>query len=237
MLKKWIPLIMVFLMLTSTIPLRAEEDEEEYEETPTVEQSQDRAQDRETSPQLKTKKKKMIRKKKKNYYYIEDTDRTDAGVFHAAFALGGNFYVEPKYSTTTNVPTGDYFKDFGFQAGAYFDYDYSELTENVPLGVRGMFGYKYILNSTHVFAFDGVTRIMFRLSDKTTFGLGAGVSLGMWYRAQTDTSTEETKFLPCGIIGAGFEFNPFMVDLKWLINRIGSDSTITGVELYFGFRL
>jgi hypothetical protein len=224
-------------LLLAQKPLLAEDEEEDSTDRPTLEQTQEQTPAAEPRGKLKTKK-----SKKKSKYYVEDTERTDAGVFHAAFAFGGNFYVEPKYSrpTTTSplTPNGDYFKDFGFQAGAYFDYDYSELTENVPLGVRGMFGYKYILNSTHVFAFDGMTRVMWRLSDKTSFGLGLGVSLGVWYRAQTDSSAyEETKFLPCGIIGAGFEFNPFMVDLKWLINRIGSDSTITGVELYFGFRL
>jgi hypothetical protein len=217
--------IMIALLGAST-PLRAEDDEASEEAVEEVEQ-----------PRPAAPVKKKAKTKKKRAYHIEDIERTDAGVFHVAFAAGGNFYVEPKFSKTTGQPTGDYFKDFGFQGGAFFDYDYSELTENVPLGLRGMIGYKYILQSTHVFAFDGLARIMWRLSDDVTFGLGMGVSLGTWYRAETALSTEETKFLPCGIIGAGFEFNPFMVDLKWLINRFGADSTITGVELYFGFRL
>lgn len=177
---------------------------------------------------------------KKRHYLTrnEQEHRVDAGVFHVAFAVGGNFYVEPQVNATTKAPLGDYFKDFGFQGGVYFDYDYSELDENIPLALRGMIGYKYILSSVHVFTFDGVVRRMFRLSEYSAFGVGIGGSTAMWYRSVTSTSPdEEMIFLPSFIIGAGFEFNPFMVDFKWLINRFGADSTITGLELYFGIRL
>lgn len=173
-------------------------------------------------------------------YFIPDTNRVDAGVFHVAFALGGNFYIEPEVVSTTSAPTGNYFKDFGFQGGVYFDYDYSELADNIPLALRGMVGYKYVLSSVHVFTFDGMVRRQFRLSENSSFGIGIGGSAAVWYRQQSNRpifANEEIVFLPSFILGAGFDFNPFMVDFKWLINRFGQDSTITGLELYFGFRL
>jgi hypothetical protein len=191
--------------------------------------SQQRAQ-----PARSSKTKKGNRK-----YFTDDSPRTDAGVFHVGFAGGGNFYIEPQYSNTSgsNVPTGAFFKDFGFQGGAYFDHDYSELDENIPLMLRGMVGYKYILNSVHVFSFDGMVRRMFRFSENASFGLGIGASAAVWYRVQSATSNEEIILLPTVLIGAGFEFNPFMVDFKWAVNRVGGDNTIMGFELYFGFRL
>ncbi len=173
----------------------------------------------------------------KRKYFTDDSPRSDAGVFHVGFAGGGNFYIEPRINASTGAPTGEYFKDFGFQAGVYFDHDYSELDENIPLMLRGMVGYKYILSSIHVFSFDGMVRHMFRLSDKASLGLGIGASGAVWYRTASANSTEEILFLPTVLIGAGFEFNPFMVDFKWGINRVGGENTIMGFELYFGFRL
>lgn len=171
-------------------------------------------------------------------FFNDDSKRVDAGVFHVGFAAGGNFYTEPQVSKPDNIPTGEYFKDFGFQAGIYFDHDYSELEQNIPLMLRGMVGYKYILSSVHVFTFDGMVRRMFRFSEHASFGLGVGGSAAIWYRTSIDASAdEEIIFLPSFVVGAGFEFDPFMVDFKWLINRFGADSTITGFELYFGFRL
>jgi hypothetical protein len=65
-----------------------------------------------------------------------------------------------------------------------------------------------------------------------------GGSAAVWYRPQSSSApNEEVIFLPSLLLGAGFEFNPFMVDFKWLINRVGADSTIMGFELYFGFRI
>ncbi|MBI4404462.1 MAG: hypothetical protein HY537_09890 [Deltaproteobacteria bacterium] len=172
-----------------------------------------------------------VRPKRK--YFIEDPQRIDAGIFHVAFAAGGNFYIEPKLDAN-RVPLGDYFKDFGFQGGAYFDYDY----DDINLGLRGFLGYKYILNSVHVFTFDPMVRYLWKFSDKVHFGLGVGGSAAIWFRKVTDTSgREEVAFIPSLLLGAGFDFNPFMVDFKWLINRIGPDSTIMGWEGYFGFRL
>jgi hypothetical protein len=177
------------------------------------------------------------RRQEKRRYFQPDTDRTDAGIFHVGIAAGGNFYIEPQVDTN-KVPTGEFFKDFGFQAGVFFDYDYSEMDENIPLMLRGMVGYKYILSSVHVFTFDGMVRHMWRFSDKASFGLGMGGSAALWFRTITDTSaTEEMVLLPSLLLGAGFEFEPFMVDFKWLINRIASDNVIMGFELYFGFRL
>lgn len=221
--------IYTFLLLSIlSLPLRAEE-----EETVPEEESRQEEPSRPAKP---------VRKSKKRYFGTEKPERVDAGVFHVGFAAGGNFYTEPKYqvdrTTGKKEPSGDYYKDFGFQAGAYFDYDYSELTENVPLSLRGMLGYKYVLSSVHVFTFDGMVRRIFRTSDASTFGIGMGGSAAVWYRAVTSTSPdEEVIFLPSFLVGAGFEFNPFMVDFKWLINRIGGDNTIMGFELYFGFRL
>lgn len=174
--------------------------------------------------------------KQKRQFFNPSNPRADAGVFHVAFAFGGNFYIEPK--TTNNVPNGDYFKDPGFQAGVYFDHDYSELDENIPLMLRGMIGYKYVLSSVHMFSFDGMVRQMWRWSEKTSFGVGMGGSAALWYRVVTPTSpNEEVVFLPSLLLGAGFEFNPFMADFKWMINRIGADNIIMGFELYFGFRI
>ena len=149
--------------------------------------------------------------------------------------------MEPKLTADSagkKVTNGEYFKDFGFQAGVFFDYDYSEMDVNIPLGLRGMVGYKYILNSVHVFSFDGVVRHMWRFSETASFGAGLGGSAAVWYRSITASSPdEEIVFLPSFVVTAGFDFTPFMVDFKWLINRIGGDNTIMGFELYFGFRL
>lgn len=217
--------VALFLSFAST--LYAEEDEALSEET------------QQEEPQAPRPPK---RKLKKRYFGTEKPERIDAGVFHVAFAAGGNFYIEPKYqvdaTTGSKETTGEYFKDFGFQGGVYFDYDYSEMTENVPLALRGMVGYKYILSSVHVFTFDGMVRRIFRVSDNSTFGVGMGGSAAVWYRSITSTSPdEEVIFLPSFLVGAGFEFDPFMTDFKWLINRVGGDNTIMGFELYFGFRL
>ena len=46
-------------------------------------------------------------------------------------AVSGNFYFEPKLDRTTQQANGDYFKDPGFGFGVFFDYDYSELAENI----------------------------------------------------------------------------------------------------------
>jgi hypothetical protein len=177
-------------------------------------------------------------KKNQRHYFTDQTPRTDAGIFHVGFAFGGNFYMEPQFQTGTGVATGDYFRDFGFQGGVYFDYDYSELHENIPLMLRGMVGYKYVLNSAHVGTFDGMVRYMLRFSESASMGIGFGGSAAVWYRSLGSLSpNEEVIFLPSLLMGLGFEFNPFMVDFKWLINRVGSNSTIMGWELYFGFRL
>lgn len=221
----------------------------EYEETPKEPTQTDSAVPRgDETPTLKPKARSnnQIRlappadQKADRKYFVPDPSRVDAGVFHVAFAGGGNFYLEPEVTFGTNTPTGNYFKDFGFQAGAYFDYDYSELPENIPLALRGMVGYKYVLNSAHVFTFDGVVRRMFRLSENASFGLGLGGSAAVWYRQPSTTqifATEQVVFLPSLILAAGFDFNPFMIDFKWLINRMGQGTCITGFELYFGFRL
>lgn len=228
-LSKLLVLSLVFHFSQNT--LRAEEEEIYDDQSPI-----------DAPPQKRPAKKAQ----KKRYYVAQDPEerRSDAGIFYAAFAVGGNFYMEPKVANTTvsgvqrQTVTGDYFKDFGFQGGMYFDYDYSQLTENVPLGIRGFVGYKYVLSSVHVFAFDGVVRRMFTVSDKVTFGVGIGGSAAIWYRSDTSTSADpETIFLPSFISTFGFEFNPFMVDFKWLINRFQTDNTITGFELYFGVRL
>src|SRR5260370_33334159 len=39
---------------------------------------------------------------KSRKYFIPDTDRTDAGIFHVAFAGGGNFYIEPRSEEHTS---------------------------------------------------------------------------------------------------------------------------------------
>jgi len=206
------------------------DDDEEY--------SQEEQTYEEPSPAPK---KRRDRKGEKKKHFVADIKRTDAGIFHVAAVVGGNFYTEPKVTRDASdniVSTGEYFKDFGFQAGVIFDYDYSEMDENIPLSLRGMVGYKYILSSVHVFAFDGAVRRMFRFSDAASFGLGLGGSAAVWYRSITASSPdEEIVFLPSVYLTAGFDFTPFMVEFKWLVNRFGEDSTITGLELYFGFRL
>lgn len=169
----------------------------------------------------------------KRKYFIADTQRIDAGIFHVGFGVGGNFYIEPKFDSN-GAAIGDYFKNFGFQGGVYFDYDYDDMR----LGLRGYLGYKYVLESVHVFGAEARVRYLITMSENAKFGLDLGVSGAMWLRTVTSTSTqEETLFLPALIIGAGFDFTPFMVDFKTLINRIGENSTILGLELTFGFRI
>jgi hypothetical protein len=180
------------------------------------------------------KKTQVEQKKEKRKYFIPDNNRIDAGVFHVGFALGGNFYIEPRLNNLTKAPTGDYFRNFGFQGGAFFDWDYGD----IPLGLRVFVGYKYILASVHAFSVDAIARHMFSFSDKVRFGVGVGTSASIWYRTLTSqTSYEEVFFLPALVASAGFEFNPFMVEFKWLINQFGVDRTITGMEMYFGVRL
>ncbi len=224
--KRLASLLVLGLFLVSTLPARAEDVEEE-----------------EDLPVETTRPKKETDKKKKRKYYIPDTNRVDAGIFHVGFGAGGNFYVEPKVDVATRTPNGDYFQEFGFQGGIFFDYDYSALTENVPLALRGMIGYKYILDSVHMIAFDTSARYMFRVSDKASFGVGIGGSAAVWIRkavtatATTPAAEAETLFLPSFLVEAGFDFQPFFVDVKTLINRIGQETNIYGFELYFGVRL
>lgn len=213
----------------------AEEDFEEYEEETVIEESRPVDSNR-----------KALREKpniKKRKYFSDTSPRSDAGIFHVGFALGGNVYIEPKLRASDNEFVDDYFKDFGYQGGVYFDYDYSRASENIPLALRGFLGYKYALNSTHIFAAEGVVRRIFNLSENSDFGIGAGVSLATWFRNITQISSvetveiEQTVLLPTFILSAGFDFNPFLVDLKWMIHRFGVGETLMGAEFYFGVRL
>lgn len=232
-MRKSILALLIFAALFTFPSTNAFSEEQEPEGAATEEAATDASKDSKST--------RPVRQVKKRYFGTEKPERIDAGVFHVAFAVGGNYYIEPKYQVTATAgkePTGDYFRDLGFQAGVYFDYDYSELTENVPLALRGMIGYKYVLSSVNVFSFDGMVRRMWRTSDSASFGLGFGGSMAVWSRTVTATSPEEeVVLLPSLLIGAGFEFNPFMADFKWLINRMGGDNTIMGFELYFGFRM
>jgi hypothetical protein len=176
--------------------------------------------------------------KDKRKYFVPDLDRVDAGVFHVALLIGGNFYFEPAVDPSTLVATGNYFNDFGFQAGVNFDYDYSALSDNIPLELRGFVGYKWVLSSVNVFTFDGVVRRMFKVSPGAQFGVGVGGSAAIWYRVVTSTSpAEEVLFLPSFIVESGFDFDPLMVEFKWLVNQIGPDATRMGFEFYFGIRI
>lgn len=176
-------------------------------------------------------------KKDKRYFGTEKEPRIDAGIFHVGFAAGGNFFIEPKLSAANGTPLKEYFNDFGFGGGVVFDFDYSQMTENIPLMLRGFVGYRYVLRSVHVFDVQGIVRRMWQFSDSSSFGIGAGVSSALWFRTITDESLyEETLFLPSLVLETGFEFNPLMVDLKWLVNRLGTDSTINGVEFSLGIR-
>jgi hypothetical protein len=231
--------LLVFLFFVQSSVVKGENDQE----TPFSGQENDNSTNQPVttsppSPSTSSPSTSKNKKGKHSKYFVPDPDRSDAGVFNVALAAGGNFYFEPQVDPITNLATGDYFKDFGFQGGVFFDYDYSQMPENIPLALRGMIGYKYILSSVHVFDVDLAARYMLRVSDKTEFGIGPGVSAAVWYRAITSTSpTEQVLFLPSFLIDMGFDFNPFMADFKWVINRIGADSTIMGFELYFGFRL
>lgn len=244
--KHWLLFFGAILFFSFSLPLLAEEDIEEdtYEE----ETEEEAPRLKPVSP--KNKSTSPTSKPKPRKYFSDNSPRSDAGIFHVGFALGGNLYIEPKLFKSGNALGGqagefadDYFKDFGYQGGVYFDYDYSRTSENIPLALRGFLGYKYALNSTHIFAAEGMVRRMFNVSETTDFGLGAGVSLATWFR-QTSLSTaneeseiEQTVLLPTFIIGAGFDFNPFMVDLKWMIHRFGTGETLMGAEFYFGVRL
>lgn len=218
-------LILLTALLAGPLQALAEEDDDDGEDQQYDEPS--------SAPAAK----KKDRKGEKHKHFVPDPKRVDAGIFHVAAVVGGNFYTEPKVDSQGNA-NGEYFKDFGFQGGVIFDYDYSEMDENIPLSLRGGFFYKYILSSVHVFAFDGSARRMFRFSESADFGLGLGASAAVWYRSVTASSpNEEILFLPSVYLTAGFDFTPFMVEFKTLVNRVGSDSTIMGLELYFGFRL
>ncbi|NDC25597.1 MAG: hypothetical protein EB078_11220, partial [Proteobacteria bacterium] len=203
-------------------------------------------QDSSQPPPLKTgpiKLKPSAKKKEPRKFFSDNSPRSDAGIFHVAFALGGNFYIEPKLNASTKAFADDYFRDFGYQGGVYFDYDYSRMAENIPLSLRGYIGYKYAMNSTHIFAVEGVVRRMFQVSETSDFGIGAGVSLATWFRSTSQvennqtTQIDETILLPTFIVSGGFDFNPFMVDLKWMIHRMGEGNTIMGAEFNFGVRL
>lgn len=240
----WLTLLLLVGFLNSSTMAYAEEDyvdeEEMAEETVAEEEApQVLKPARKKSKELPQKKSKAQPRK----FFSDNSPRTDAGIFHVAFALGGNVYIEPKLLSSNGNFADDYFKDFGYQGGVYFDYDYSRMTDNIPLALRGFLGYKYALNSTHIFAVEGMVRRMWQVSENADFGLGAGLSLATWFRSQTITSGSETSqidqtvLLPTFILGAGFDFNPFMVDLKWMIHRFGVGETLMGAEFYFGVRL
>lgn len=228
---------------TLSQPLKAEEDYEEDEKK--VEEVQEDEEEI-VKPRLKKNSKKeksnSLTTKQSRKYFSDQSPRSDAGIFHVGFALGGNFYIEPKLYADSKLFADDYFKDFGFQGGVFFDYDYSRMAENIPLALRGFVGYKYALNSTHIFALEGIVRRMFQLSENSDFGLGVGVSLATWFRQSIDvvnnqtTEFEQTVLLPTFILEAGFDFNPFMVDLKAMIHRFGTGENLLGTEFYFGVR-
>jgi len=230
------PFLSFFVLVSFLLGAAQTWAEEDYEEDSSIEESPsvEVLTPRSSSP------KKAIKKRK---YFSDSSPRTDAGIFHVGFALGGNVYIEPKLFASNNTFADDYFKDFGYQGGVYFDYDYSRASENIPLALRGFLGYKYALNSTHIFAAEGVVRRMFNLSENSDFGLGAGVSLATWFRNMNQISStetveiEQTVLLPTFILSAGFDFNPFMVDLKWMVHRFGVGETLMGAEFYFGVRL
>lgn len=243
-LKNWAIIFILLGIFNANFTAYAEED---YDEEDTSEES---ISDSEETPKvLKPARKKPRESSRKTpkpaprKFFSDDTPRTDAGIFHVAFALGGNVYIEPKLLASNGNFADDYFKDFGYQGGVYFDYDYSRMTDNIPLALRGFVGYKYVLNSTHILAFEGMVRRMFQVSENADFGLGAGVSLATWFRSQTIrvdnevSQIDQTVLLPTFIIAAGFDFNPFMVDLKWMIHRFGVGETLMGAEFYFGVRL
>ena len=216
--------LLVILTLLLAVPSFAESESKDDEEISVPEAS--------SSPKETPRKKKYDKRK----YLTDSHDRVDSGIFHVGIGIGGNFWIEPEVDNATS-PTGNYFKDPGFQAGVYFDWDYSQMPENIPLGLRGMIGYKYILRSVHVFAFDGMVRRMFNFSEDAAFGLGFGASAAFWYRTITANSpNEEMVFLPSLVAGAGFEFTPFMAEFKWLVNQIAAESSRMGFELTFGFR-
>lgn len=226
-------LLINFSLISQTV--RAAEDQPEPVEDLLPAQ---KAQPANSLPSETAPKKDKREKKEKRFFGTEKEPRIDAGVFNVAFAVGGNFFMEPKLFKVNGEATGEYFNDFGFGGGVFFDYDYSQMTENIPLMLRGFVGYRYILQSVHVFDVEGIVRRMWQFSEASSFGIGVGVSSALWYRSLTDNSPyEETLFLPSMVVETGFEFNPMMVQLKWLVNRLGSDSSINGIEFMFGIRL
>jgi|GEM_PF-1368663 len=233
---KSIGLTLSLLLAVQSLPLMAEEEIGGAEESAPVEDLQP-AQKAIPSPQTVVTPTVKKERKEKRYFGTEPEPRVDAGIFHVAFAGGANFFIEPKLNAVTKAPLGEYFNDFGFGGGVVFDFDYSQMAENIPLMLRGFVGYKYVLQSVHVFDVEGIVRRMWQFSDSATFGIGAGVSSAVWYRTKTDESLyEETLFLPSFVVETGFEFNPLMVELKWLVNRLGTDSSINGIEFLVGLR-
>lgn len=238
---KNIALILSFFLAVQSLTLRAEEETEESQETAPVEELQPAQKATPSSKTVVTPAPKKERKERR-YFGTEPEPRIDAGIFHVAFVGGANFFIEPKLQLNNlgevdGKRTGEYFNDFGFGGGVVFDFDYSQMAENIPLMLRGFVGYKYVLRSVHVFDVEGIVRRMWQFSDSSTFGIGAGVSSAIWYRTKTDESLyEETLFLPSFVVETGFEFNPLMVELKWLVNRLGTDSSINGIEFLVGLR-
>ena len=87
---QWLILLAICFWLLPATALRAEEDGGE-----------DTAKEEAPAAAAKSTKKEQKRK-----YMIYDPNRVDAGIFYVGFAAGGNFYIEPKISSTTKAPLG-----------------------------------------------------------------------------------------------------------------------------------
>src|SRR4051812_23875518 len=117
-------LLAIFLGLFLAVTLARPAFSEDEESTKTEEESSTSDTEAPPPPPPPVRKKSKTKSGRREYVTdVDHNDRSDAGVFHIGFAAGGNFYLEPKLLQvgTQQTTTGEYFKDFGFQGGAYFD--------------------------------------------------------------------------------------------------------------------
>ena len=115
---QWLVFFGAVLCFSLIPPVWAEDDMEEdsYEEETEAEEL---PKLKPVSPKKKSS--SAVNKSKTRKYFTDDTPRSDAGIFHVGFALGGNVYIEPKLFKAGNSQGGqagefadDYFKDFGY---------------------------------------------------------------------------------------------------------------------------
>ncbi|MFM8270331.1 MAG: hypothetical protein ACKN9V_09100, partial [Pseudomonadota bacterium] len=93
-MNRWVAALVLVGLLNGTVIVHAEEDYVDEEET-----TEDAVSDQEEAPRtlkpIRKNSQKLIKKKNApRKFFSDDSPRTDAGIFHVAFALGGSVYIE-----------------------------------------------------------------------------------------------------------------------------------------------